>query len=125
MGKGKKAVNRFQRQSPVLSQMSKEQIEHERNVQKIRLKTGIINTQREIDFKKKQVESGVIIETRTRHILPDGTSALVDAYVDGLKPEFLLLNEIDELLSRIDINKSQLQYLEDAEQRDNADNKKS
>lgn len=79
---------------------SDEQVAYERKITKERNEVMIKNIQREIDFKKTELEKE-IIETISIHRIPDGTAIRVDGYADGKKPKFIIENEIDSLNQRI------------------------
>jgi len=73
--------------------------------------------QREIAFKIKQLETG-ITETRSIHKIPDGSVVTVDGYVDNLKPEFIIKNELDLLNYNIETYKRQIADIKKAEEED-------
>ena len=78
---------------------------------------NIINIQREIDFKAAQVAStgddtpSEIIETRTIKRTDTGEPVIIDGFKSGLKPRFLLENEIDDLRGRKELFEKQLEHL--------------
>lgn len=93
---------------------SEEQIAYNRKITKERNSVMIQNIQREIDFKKEQLEKE-IIETISIHRIPDGTAIRVDGYLDGKKPKFIIENEIDSLNQRIEEFKDQNKNIEELE----------
>ena len=92
-------------------QLKKERVQrqYDRKVSLSRLAVRIGSIARDITYKMKQIETGIITETRSIHKLPDGTAAIVDGYVDELKPKFIIENEVDYLKNEMDLIKEQIE----------------
>ena len=106
MGKGAKQIKRYEQAKKV----DAIQLEYDRWKSRLDLGMRIKNIQREIDFKKEQLKTGVK-ETRTIHTLPDGSAAIVDGFVEGVKPKHVLENEIDAFTVKQQIFEEQLRQM--------------
>ena len=95
-----------------------EQLAFERKETKVRLQTKQRAIMRAIEFKEDQLKNNLIVETRTTHQIPDGTVVVVDGYIDRIKPEFLLRNEIEELHMETDLISARIKTISGAEEQD-------
>ena len=119
MGKGSKAVR------SAVNQQSREdvnQMKVQRHITKMRTIARKNCIQRDIDFKKEQLDSGKIVETRVLHRMPDGTISIVDGYEGGLKPKHILLNEIDQQSVEVTLMNEQLEEITKLENETAKDN---
>jgi len=119
MGKGAKAVRAAINGQ---SRIDVEEMNRQRYITKMRTKARLNCIQRDIDFKKAQLECGKITETRVVHRMPDGSMSIVDGYVDGLKPKHILENEIDQQSVEIILMNEQLEEIEKIENENTKDN---
>jgi len=97
----------------------------QRETTKERLKVNIENLKDEIAFKKEQVDNGEVKETRTISYGPDGKPTIIDGYVDGVKPAFILKNEIRQHNAQIKSYESQLNLIKKDEEKDEDTNIKA
>jgi len=115
MGKGAKKVRKFENQLP---EKSPEQIAYERELNKRNAKVNIKALNRIKEFKQAQIDTGKVVETQSVHTIPDGTAVKVDGYINGLKPTFLLQNEIDYIENDIQTFNNRIKDIEKAEEKD-------
>ena len=99
MDRNKKAKLKLKQQIDD-NKKSKEQKAFERKIQKQRYGIDIQCIDREIKFKKEQLDNNVIIETRMINQIPGQPGIIIDGYKDHIKPAFLIENEIDKLEQR-------------------------
>lgn len=118
MGKGAKKVNRQKRETEKERENRLRQQKFERKETKRRLSVQLENMKREIEFKKGQLESGKIVETRSVHRMPDGAATIVDGYTGGLKPKHILINEYTELESQCELWAERISEINKAEEDD-------
>jgi len=98
------------------------QMKVQRHITKMRTIARKNCIQRDIDFKKEQLDSGKIVETRVLHRMPDGTISIVDGYEGGLKPKHILLNEIDQQSVEVTLMNEQLEEITKLENETAKDN---
>lgn len=99
-----------------------EQLAFDRKQTKLRKQSQLRSIERTIKFKQDQIDSKNIVETQSIHYIPDGTAVRVDGYKDNLKPEFVLINEIDNLNTQAEGIKDQLKNIEELENDGNTSN---
>ena len=78
------------------------QVEYEQNRTIRYSKLVIAQAEREIAFKEKQLQEGIIVETLSRK---DPDTGLTTGFIDSLKPTWYLKNEIEKLKFDIDEHK--------------------
>ena len=119
MGKGAKQVKKFTQAEIKRKEQEEAQKKFDRSQSKKRLTAQVKNMGRDVIFKQEQLTNG-IVETRTVHLLPDGTATIVDGYVDKLKPKHIIENEITEYEAKIEMFKEQLDEIKKIEDEENA-----
>lgn len=114
MSKFSKQVNKAKREAgqPTLPEKSEDQLNFERKVRIKELNRRLDSLTRHFNFKTEQVISGQIIETRSIHQIPDGSAVKVDGYIGGLKPKFLLEDEIEEIKFHMELLKEQIEMIQ-------------
>jgi len=95
-----------------------EQRTHERIERHLLLKNRLLNTQREIDFKIKQLDKKEITETMVITKGEDGKPLIYEGFKDNLKPDFMLHNEIAHLKMQVDMYNKQLDSMKKAGEQD-------
>ena len=110
-------VEEGQKFCPRCQKMDDMQMEFTRNKTKREFNVQINNIQRDIDFKKNQLENG-ITETRIIKISDTGEATMMDGFKDGMKPKHIILNEIDHAKARKAMIEDQIAALKIAEEED-------
>ncbi len=82
-----------------------------------RCATQIHFLKREIEYKQNQLK-GEITETRAVNQVPGQTSTVLEGYVDGLKPKYILENEIEKNNQLIKEQKRQIENTKIAREED-------
>ena len=93
-------------------------ISAQRIIQKERMENDINFLNREIDFKKEQIQSGNIVETRMINQLPGQPAIIIEGYKEGTKPSYILENEIESRMQRIKEIKRQMDNITEMEEED-------
>ena len=93
-------------------------IAEQREISKERTQGDIDFMERENTFKKNQVDSGKIVETRMVNKVPGQPSIVIEGYKDGLKPKYIIQNEIDRNNQLIKERKRQLENIRKSEEED-------
>lgn len=102
---------------PEQAKISKEQLKAEREDKKDLETHRIECMQREMLYKQNQIERG-ITETRVLETAPGQPTVAVDAYKDGVKPKYVIENEIAALTLNIKRSQKQLEEIEKLENED-------
>jgi len=97
--------------------MFKVNIEGQRIISEERAEKQIDFLEREIEYKKNQLTNG-ITETRLINVSPGQQATIVDGYKDGLKPAYILENEIDKDNQIIKEHKRQIENIKKAREED-------
>ena len=87
----------------------------EKRITKEREKVELRCLEREIGFKAKQLEKG-IIETRFVNQLPGQPALIIEGFEGQLKPKFLIENDIDRLNQRLKEAKNRIKELGDEDE---------
>ena len=99
-------------------EMVLDQREHERIEKDMFLKDKIDAVVREKEFKEDQVTSGNIKETLSIVTGDDGKPLVCEGFAGGVKPKFMLLNEIADLKTREKLYNKQIENMEKAVKED-------
>lgn len=110
MSKGSKAVNRYVNQQP---KKSNEQIAYEARESRIVSELAIKFMKRELAYKENQIKTGIIEETRATNRIPGQPAIILDGFIDGKKPMFIIENEKDQCENHIRIEEEKLKNIED------------
>ena len=94
-----------------------EQLAHERVERELMLKNRIDAAKREKEFKENQLKDG-IKETMVIITGEDGKPYAHEGYVGGVKPEYMIHNDIADLNSRMKLFESQLENMKKAVKED-------
>ena len=79
-----------------------------------RIESNIRNFDREIKFKQAQIDAQPyvspteIIETRIIKHTDKGEPVIIDGYTNGLKPRYILENEVDQITSLKELHEKQI-----------------
>ncbi len=82
-----------------------------------RCETEIHFYEREIEYKQNQLK-GIITETRVVNKVPGQPSTVLEGYVDGLKPAYIIENEIEKNKQLIKEQKRQIENTKLAREED-------
>ena len=97
--------------------MFKINTEAQRVISEERTNTEINFLKRENDYKANELKVG-ITETRAINQVPGQPAMILDAYVDGKKPAYIIQNEIDKNNQLIKEQKRQLENIKLAREED-------
>ena len=95
----------------------KTNIEAQRVTSEERMGKDINFLNREIEYKKDQLKNG-ITETRAINQVPGQPAMILDGYKDGLKPDYIIKNEIEKDKQRIKEKRRALEDIKIAREED-------
>ncbi len=93
--------------------------EEQRIISEGRTLSEIKFTEREIEYKQEQLKNG-IKETRVLNTQPGQPTVILDGYVDGLKPAYIIENEIDRNKQLLKEQRKRLENIKKAREEDAA-----
>ena len=101
--------------------IEKDSIDFERAKKRNMLTTNIANLENENKFKQEQIDTDNLVETRIIKRSETGEPIIMDEFVGGLKPKYILENEIRQNKAQLDLYEKQLDLLKKAEENDKND----
>ena len=95
----------------------KTNMEEQRNISEVRATKQIKFLEREIDYKENELKTE-ITETRVLNTIPGQPSVILDGYVDGLKPAYIIQNELERDQQLIKEQRKQIENIKLARKED-------